>query len=176
MRSLAVGGERDRFGIELQKCEGIGNPEADRGVGANEGLGRTLYRLHEVLQLLNAELPVRSDTGAEIEAEGLDRMDRGLDVGGVQAPGKEHRNRDLLPYPPADLPVVHPAGSAQLLDCQRGISRVEKQCVHVTSDLPGLIDRVLTQHVNDLNKLDMWQLSAKPDQLSWLKGVHELKG
>src|SRR5262245_17053434 len=80
-------------------------------------------------QLLFVERAVRADAGADVEGERSHRL-HGL--GGVlrgDAPGQEDRDIHRLAYPPAQAPIVAPAGPAQLLDRGVGAARIEQDGV-----------------------------------------------
>ena len=81
-----------------------------------------------------------ADAAAHVYAERLDHSYSLAHVVRPQPPGEEERLINRLADPSAYAPVVSATCSAQLLDCERRVARIEQNGVDVRGYEGGLFD------------------------------------
>ena len=104
----------------------------------------------ETRELVGVEASVGAHAAAQIQPEWPD-VTHGLShVLGFEPPGEENRHAGLGADASAEAPVVRAPCPAEFFDRQRGIARIQQQCIDVGGEGKSLLDRRLARDVDDL--------------------------
>src|SRR5688572_9923195 len=72
--------------------------------------------VEEAAELAGIQASIEPQAAAHVEPGRQHPIVSLARIAGMQPAGKQHRNADTFPDAPADRPVVHAAGAAELLD------------------------------------------------------------
>jgi hypothetical protein len=75
---------------------------------------------------------------------------------GTEAAGEENWNLDFAADPATNFPIVNATRASEFLYVKRGVARVEEQRVYKSFETLRFFQRVLTENMNDLDQLYVW--------------------
>jgi len=96
-------------------------------------------------------MTIGSHPGAQVESERAHFFDGVANVFRRQPTGQKQWDADIFPDGAAERPIVRPAGTAQFFDRELLVAGIEQDGIHVGRDASGLLDRLGTGYVDDLN-------------------------
>lgn len=146
---------------------------------ANNPWGGNLFRAHsrkETLQPAQIELSLVPYSAADIDSERADRRDSLPYVFRRESARQKDGQRHLASDRGADLPIVDPAGAAQLFHGQIRIARIEKQRVDMSGRFQSLGDRPLVLDVDHLYQLHARQFGPNRLMRAGSEPVDQLDG